>query len=301
MHYVKWCKKTAFGKRVVHKQTKHWNHFHIHPVMKFCAVAHAMNELGCENVFWTDGDGVIVDWNTSLTFDWPGSVKSSSNPWLLASLAGFPQGVRHGKKFEGHAGAGLGSRLPAKKGAKFCQAADACTDFHKFFSCLNSGAILMRRSNEAFILMLGAFRTSKLSIDHRLKKCSTVHMNPWGFEQCHAGGDQCGIGCSLRQMQEDKHHHGHRMPEGISCVSMAADQRLQEVMSPGWLSKHLHVAKGRLPSQNALVVNPIGNFVHGSPQNKGKVLEWLLSYYPNMKEFSDSLSPSTREWLVKTR
>jgi len=126
-------------------------------------------------------------------------------------------------------------------------------------------------------------------------------MNKWGFEQCHAGGDQCGIGCSLKQMQKDKHHHKHQMPDGISCVSMAADQRLQEVMSPGWLSKHLKVAKGRLPSQNALVVNPIGNFVHGSPQNKGKVFKWLMSYYPNMKEFTDRLDNSTRQWLVHVR
>jgi hypothetical protein len=261
-----------------------------------------MAERDCKNVFWTDGDGVIVDWNTSLSFDWPGSVKSSDGePWLLASLAGFPQGTRYKKRFIGHPGAGLGSRLKAEKGEGFCEAADSCTDFYKFYSCLNTGAILMRRSSEAYKVMSGAFFTSALGVEHRLAKCSTAHMNKWGFEQCHAGGDQCGIGCSLLHMNKDRHKHARHMPEGISCVSMATDQRLQEVMSPKWLNKHLEVAEGRLPTDNVLVVNPIGNFDHGSPQNKGKVLDWLLTYYPNLKEFADTLSKDTRKWLVHVR
>jgi hypothetical protein len=259
-----------------------------------------MYERDCTNVFWTDGDGVIVNWNASLSFDWPGSVKSSSQPWLFVSLAGFPQGARHKNKYKGHSGAGLGSRLPVDKGTEFCQAADACSNFSKFFSCLNTGAILMRRSKEAYSIMGGAFRTSALSLDERMAKCSTAHMNPWGFEQCHAGGDQCGMGCSLKKTRP---HGSHRddMPDGISCVSMAVDQRLQEVMSPSWLDENLDVQEGRMPSDTALVVNPIGNFEPGSPQNKGKVLDWLMTHYPNMKGFSDELDDASRAWLVHVR
>jgi hypothetical protein len=299
--YVQWCSQTEFGKNV---SWKHWKRFHIHPVMKFCAMAHAMIERNCTYVFWTDGDGVIVDWDTSLSFDWPGSVKSSSSePWLLASLAGFPQGGRHVNKYGKHAvGKGLGSRLPANKGAAFCEAADSCTDFYKFSSCLNSGAILMRRSSEAFRIMYGSLSASALSIDHRLKLCSTAHMNPWKFEQCHAGGDQCGMTCSLQMMQKERHEYKHQMPEGISCVSLAAEQKLQEVMSPGWLKgKHLKIQNGRQPSDNALIVNPIGNFKKGNPNNKGKVFAWLMAYYPNMKQFSDGLNESTRRALVGVR
>merc|ERR1719343_1103785 len=50
--YVSWCKKTKLGKVFSHYN---WAAFHIHPVMKFCAMAHAMLERQCTNVFWTDG------------------------------------------------------------------------------------------------------------------------------------------------------------------------------------------------------------------------------------------------------
>merc|ERR1719356_1452616 len=109
---------TKFGKEIDEDiGNSSWGVFHIHPVMKFCAMAHAMNERDCKFVLWTDGDGVIVSWNTSLSFDWPGSVKSSSEPWLLASLAGFPQGnSKTRKRSIGGKGSGYGSRLPAKEG-----------------------------------------------------------------------------------------------------------------------------------------------------------------------------------------
>merc|ERR1711862_270443 len=105
------------------------------------------------------------------------------------------------------------------------------------------------------------------------------------------------MGCTLKRMRPAGSDR-YSMPDGISCVSMAVDQRLQDVMSPSWLDDELTVQQGRMPSDKTLVLNPIGNFEPNSPQNKGKVIDWLMNHYPTMSRlFYEEFDEATRNWL----
>merc|ERR1711920_743452 len=87
-------------------------------------------------------------------------------------------------------------------------------------------------------------------------------------------------------------------PDGISCVSMAVDQRIQDTLSASWLDENMEVIPGRQPRDNSFFINPMGSLNPKNPVNKGKVFDWLLNNYPTMKEFSDRLDKATRSWLT---
>jgi len=272
-----WCSRTRLGARVGAERSAEGSH----PVIKFCAVAHALDEQGCRLVLWTDADAVIFNWDISIDLDWPGAVSSDEQPQMLLGLSSFPQGASK---------AGWGSSVvPEEDGYDFCTSSNACSSFSKVWSCYNSGAFLVRRSASALVLLRNIVENSLNPTD----ECSTADKNPWHVDQCWGGQtkDQCLTGCALDRLRSDRGADADAVPGIVSCVSLASRPRLQEVISASWLRHDGTLEPSRQPLYDTFVVNPIGG-------SKGKLVKSLADRNPHIRDLMSNLDAATKEWLL---
>jgi hypothetical protein len=185
-------------------------------LLKFCTMAHALNEGGCAQVFVSDADSLITNWDQELTWAWNGAHASPQKHIMFTLVTDTTWG-------DGF--------CPGTAGADKV-AAGSCGDFGTFWNCLNTGTLLA--DDSAYTLDFLA-KSVRLQLDGRQAACST---NPYlpddvgasGHDQCPDEDDQCVAGCVVvdEATRTGVAAADVAVPDEFACATAATRPAMQE-------------------------------------------------------------------------
>lgn len=252
--FLDWCHATELGSRFA-RQDLELNH----PTLKYCVMDHALGAKGCKRALWTDADSVLMNWDIEVDFSWPGAVMSASGePYAIYSMLSLPGGMQKNTGILHN---------------DWCLTDSPCTNFKKFWTCLNSGVFVLNDSPASHQYMNEVINgtVSKMS---RAVGCSTASYNPLKGDQCGlADGlwDQCMSGCVWSQENMKYGRDDDHMPDGVACADGSARPRIQEVFGVHYTEdprKYVHA--------DTYVVNVVGEV------DKAGLLETLMKAFPHL-------------------
>jgi hypothetical protein len=221
--FMRWCRQTTFGGQFQEEELIEGD-----SLFKFCAVSHAMTERNCARVIFLSAGAVLSNVNVPFRLDWNGAVAGAGQPQVLFGLGQLPQGdtVENGRRL-------LSGSEIVPLDSEWCQSDNACGNFTKFWSCLNTGVFLMESTDEMHQFMVRVVRgmsgRNGISAD-----CTTAPFNPWHRDQCEAQGirgDQCMIGCAILRDNQEQGYNIDHMPDNFACAELQDKPNLQEAVT----------------------------------------------------------------------
>lgn len=240
-----------------------------HPAMKYFPLAHALNENRCDRVLMMDADAIVLNMDLRYDFDLPDAVKGNGEPHMMFELAGFAQGQN---------ASGRPGSIVVPTGNTWCDT--GCSNFTKFWSCLNTGILYFDNSAETMRFIERLMQIDMAGPDSQ--NCSTDLFNPWQVNQCHQIGDQCLSGCALYNRSRELGRDVHEMPDGIVCVKPSHQPPIQGLMAASWIHKGEILPEKRIPNGTFVV-----NIIH--ERDKADVARVIM----NESYTSDTLQSKT--------